>query len=163
MAKQAKVISVAFGGSLPSVLSALNLVLSDITSRQSQGQALPGRTIVSMSFNYHPRVGIDKNVRAYMQSLLQSIMNKGAICVCSAGNSAETDGVPTTRYPAPLASTTFPLIVVGAVDITGKIASFSQEGMVYAVGVNSPCAGYGDNSMEDNADGTSGGELLKDN
>lgn len=87
-------------------------------------------------------------------------MNQGVICVCSAGNSAETLGFPRTGYPAALASATFPLIPVGAVDINGNIARFSQQGMVYTVGVNSPCASFDSNLLEDSADGTSGGERL---
>lgn len=80
--------------------------------------------------------------------------------MCSAGNSAETLGFPRTGYPAALASATFPLIPVGAVDITGNVARFSQQGMVYTVGVNSPCASFDSNLLEDTADGTSGGERL---
>ena len=161
VAKQTKVISVMHAESPESVPSGLNVVLTDINSRQSKGQALPGRTILSMSFAVEARY-ISKKQRAYMQSLLQAIMNKGVICVCDAGNAAKTEGFPRTGCPAALASSTFLLIPVGAVDITGQVADFSQEGIVYTVGINSPCAGYDDYRMEDNADGTSGAELLKD-
>ena len=162
VAKQAKVISVMYAESVESILSCLNLILTNILSRQGKGQALPGRTILSISLVIQP-LNIDKKQIAYMQSLLQAIMNLGVICVCAAGNDAETKGFPRNGYPAVLASTTFPLIPVGAVDVTGQVAGFSQEGIVYTVGVDSPCAAYDDNMMERNADGTSGGELLKDN
>ena len=75
------------------VPSSLNVALTDINSRQSKGQALPGRTILSMSLAVEARY-ISKKQRAYMQSLLQAIMNKGVICVCAAGNAAKTEGFP---------------------------------------------------------------------
>lgn len=143
-----------------SILSGLNLVLNNVISRQAKGQALAGRTILSMSLTINPP-WITRPQWVYMQSLLQAIMNRGVICVCSAGNFAETLGFPRTGYPAALATTAFPLITVGAVDVTGAVASFSQEGMVYTVGVDSPCAAYNSYLMEDNADGTSGGEPLE--
>ena len=159
VAKQARVISVVNAESMESVLACLNLILNNIISRQSKGQAMPGRTVVSMSLGIPPPVS--KTQRAYMQSLLRAIMNLGVICVCSAGNSAETMGFPRTGYPAALASDTFPLIPVGAVDVTGAVPAFSQEGMVYTVGVNSPCAAYDDHQLQNYADGTSGGEFSK--
>ena len=157
VAKQAKVISVMFSEGVESILSCLNLVLTNIISRQGKGQALPGRTVLSMSFGVPPRY-ITPKQREYMQALLQAIMNKGVICVCSAGNSAKASGFARTAFPAALASNTFPLIPVGAVDITGRVPNFSQEGMVYAVGVNSQCASFDSNLFAVNADGTSGGE-----
>ena len=143
--------------SVESILSCLNLVLTNIISRQGKGQASPGRTVLSMSLGVSP-MEIRPKQRAYMQALLQAIMNKGVICVCAAGNSAEAEGFARTDFPAALASNTFPLIPVGAVDITGRVPSFSQEGMVYTVGVNSQCASFDSNLFEGNADGTSGGE-----
>ena len=160
VAKQAKVISVVSTGKVAAVLACLHSILDNITSRQAKGEAMPGLTVLSMSFGIQPPV-INKKEREYMQSVLQSIMNLGVICVGSAGNSAKNLGFPRTNYPAALASDTFPLIPVGAVDITGTVAPFSQEGVVYTVGVNSPCAAYNDYQTEDNADGTSGGELIK--
>ena len=143
--------------STESILSGLNLVLTDIISRQNNGQALPGKTVLSMSFAIGASF-ISQRQRTYMQSLLQAIMNRGVICVCAAGNSAEEEGFPRTRFPAALASNTFPLIPVGAVDITGRVASFSQEGIIYTVGVNSGCASFDSNLFDTDADGTSGGE-----
>ena len=140
-----------------SVLSCLNLVLTNIISRQAKGQALPGRTVLSMSFGI-PADLIGPRQRAYMQKLLQAIMNTGVICVCAAGNNAEDEGFARTHFPAALASDTFPLIPVGAVDITGRVPSFSQQGMIYMVGVNSQCASFDSNLFEVDADGTSGGE-----
>ncbi len=157
VAKQATVISVMHAESLESILSGLNVVLTDIISRQNNGQALPGKTVLSMSFAV-PAAEINKKQRNYMQSLLQAIMNRGVICVCAAGNYAEDEGFPRTRFPAALASDTFPLIPVGAVDITGTVPSFSQEGIVYTVGVDSLCASFDSNLFELDAEGTSGGK-----
>lgn len=160
VAKQAKVISVVNTDSVESVLSCLNLILANIISRQSKGQAMPGQTIVSMSLTF--QTPTSKPQKNYMQSLLKAIMDLGVVCVCAAGNSAKTLGFPRTGYPAALASDAFPLIPVGAVDNTGAIADFSQEGMIYTVGVNFPCAAYYNYQMEGSDDGTSGGEFLEE-
>lgn len=143
--------------STESILSGLNLVLTDIISRQNNGQALPGKTVLSMSFGILA-ADINQKQRNYMQSLLKAIMNRGVICVCAAGNHAEDEGFPRTLFPAALASDAFPLIPVGAVDITGTVPSFSQEGIVYTVGVDSQCASFDSNLFDLDADGTSGGE-----
>ena len=160
VAKQATVIFAQRANPFESVISVLNLILTDINNRQASGQALPGRTVLSMSFAY-PESAMGGAVRkkaAYMQSLLKAIMDKGVVCVCSAGNSAQEEGFVPTRYPAKLATNAFPLITVGAVDITGTLADFSQSGVVYTVGVDSPCAAPNDGFLETEADGTSGGE-----
>ena len=160
VAKQAKVISVVGTGKVGAILACLHSILDNIISRQAKGEAMPGLTVLSMSFGIPPAVMREKE-KVYMQSVLQKIMDLGVICVGSAGNSAKNLGFPRTNYPAALTSDTFPYIPVGAVDITGAVAPFSQEGAVYAVGVDSPCAAYNDYQIEDNADGTSGGELIK--
>ena len=160
VAKQATVISVMHAESTESILSGLNLVLTDIISRQNNGQALPGKTVLSMSLAI-PAASINRRQRNYMQSLLKAIMNRGVICVCAAGNAAEDEGFPRTRFPAALASDTFPLIPVGAVDVTGTVPDFSQEGMIYTVGVNSHCASFDSNMFDVDADGTSGGEAQR--
>ena len=171
VAKQATVISAQHVESLESIFAGLHLVLNDIHYRQGIGQAMPGRTVLSMSFavsevemgggeqNYNQETAA-KNEK-YMQSLLQVIMVRGVVCVCSAGNEAETEGFAPTGFPSILATDAFPLISVGAVDITGTPASFSQQGVVYTVGVNSPCAAFRTPFYETTADGTSGGELFQ--
>ena len=166
VAKQATIISVVMGGSAESIISNLNLILFDIISRQRRDQALPGRTVLSMSFKYEPSNPSSINPREIdmMAALLRSIMNLGVICVCAAGNDAKFRGFPRTGYPAALATPRFPLIPVGAVGVTAnggiERADFSQEGVVYMVGVNSPCAAYDSHQLEMEADGTSGGEPL---
>lgn len=160
VAKQATVISVIYTHTVESFLACLNLVLTNVRVRQGKGQALAGRTVLSISIGIPPDE-VSRNDSRYMQALLQSIMNLGVICVCAAGNYADTLGFPRTIHPAVLATTAFPLIPVGAVDITGEVAYFSQEGMIYAVGVDSPCASIDDNLLTADADGSSGGELAK--
>ena len=162
VAKQTTVVSVMHADQITSKLACLNLILRNVQERQSNGQALAGRTVLSMSFSDAP-LDVTKKEARYLQSLLQAIMNLGVICVCAAGNFAIDLGFPRTHYPALLATTEFPLIPVGAVDVTGTVAPFSQEGMIYAVGVDSPCASLDDNILTTDADGTSGGELLERN
>lgn len=157
VAKQTTLIDVKHAESAESILSCLNLVLTDIISRQNKGQALPGKTVLSMSLAI-PAASITKNQRTYMQSILETIMKRGVICVCAAGNSAEAEGFARTRFPAALTSSTFPLIPVGAVDINGNVPIFSQQGAIYTVGVDSQCASFNDNIYYEDADGTSGGE-----
>ena len=164
VAKQATVIPVAIAWSAESIISSLNLILFDIISRQRRDQALPGRTVLSMSFKFEPSRITPKEIDM-MAALLRSIMDLGVISVCAAGNDAKFRGFPRTGYPAALATPKFPLIPVGAVGVTAnggiEIADFSQEGVVYMVGVNSPCAAYDSHQLEMNADGTSGGEPLE--
>lgn len=88
-------------------------------------------------------------------------MNKGVVYVTSAGNHAKTLGFQSLKYPVALATDAFPLIPVGAVDNTGKIAPFSRAGVVYAPGVQSPCAAADTNMLGMDANGTSGGEPLE--
>lgn len=165
VAKQATVISSVYAYSAESVIACLYRILSNIRSRQAIGQALPGRTVLSMSLKFEPPDQISPREAGVVQSLLQAIMNLGVICVCAAGNDAQTRGFPRTGYPAALASRRFPLIPVGAVDtrVDGSVtvASFSQERVVYMPGVGSPCASYlEDNFSQYDADGTSGGEPI---
>ena len=78
--------------------------------------------------------------------------------VVAVGNRAKTTGLFNSDL-SKLVSAKFPLIRVGAVDKTGLLAAFSQEGDVYTCGVNALCA---DNSFviqERDSDGTSGGEF----
>lgn len=163
VAKQATVISAQHVESFESIIAGLKMILTDIESRQANGQALPGRTVLSMSFAVplarirNPTLSQKKSAN-YMRAILQAIMNKGVVCVCAAGNSAQEEGFAPTRYPSILATDAFPLISVGAVDITGTLAFFSQQGVVYTVGVDSPCAAFREYLHETQADGTSGGE-----
>lgn len=162
VAKQATIISAQHVESFESIVAGLNLILNDIIYRQGKGQALAGRTVLSMSFVV-PEILMDDVGKSakYMQALLKVIMDKSVVCVCSAGNSAETEGFAPTRYPSSLATDAFPLISVGAVDTTGAPAVFSQQGVVYTVGIGSPCAAFREYFIETDADGTSGGKLLR--
>ena len=176
VAKQATVIDVVYGQSAESLISVLELILINIRSRQAIGQALPGKTVLTISQKIEPydaRLSDEDNQwRIYpnevnmVQQYLRAIMNLGVICVCAAGNDVQRYGFPRSGYPAALTSATFPLIPVGAVDTTAQdqvtVASFSQEGVIYMPGVNSPCALYEeDNFSQFDADGTSGGEPLQ--
>ena len=86
-------------------------------------------------------------------------MNLGVIVVVAVGNSAKTAGFFNSDYLSKLASASFPLIRVGAVDNTGALAAFSQEGDVYTCGVNALCADTNFVIQERDSDGTSSGEF----
>ena len=63
--------------------------------------------------------------------------------VVAVGNRAKTNRIFNSDL-SKLVSAKFPLIRVGAVDKTGLLAAFSQEGDIYTCSVNALCA---DNSF----------------
>lgn len=104
-----------------------------------------------------------------MLAKFKAINNLGAVIAVAAGNANDPnnpdyyEGFSSSDYPPLLAVTTMPsLIRVGAVDLTGAPTVFSQEGDVYTVGLDAPCANYATNLWETESDGTSGGELSID-
>lgn len=167
-AKQATVIPCIISGSFKSFLVVLDKIIEDIPRRWrlNPQSALPGRTTVSISWNWPPDKIGGQNGLNDLVAKFRAINNLGAVIVCSAGNFADPsnypyEGFPNSRYPSLLATTGMPsLIRGGAVDVNGAPAVFSQEADVYTVGVDAPCANHSNNLWEVDSDGTSGGELF---
>ena len=86
----------------------------------------------------------DPNPWTFIKTFFQQIFDLGGTILVPSGNNALTPGrQDVDTLPAAWESPTFPLIVVGAVDNTGNIASFSQgptHVTVWAPGVNVQCA-----------------------
>lgn len=157
VAKQAVVIPVVFSSTYQSAIAVVQQVSIDIRSRRDRAtnkQALPGRTAVSISWGFPP---INSDYVTQFKDALQAIMDLGVIVVVSAGNSRKLRGFVSQYYPEVLAlSDGFPLIRVGAVDASGLVADFSQEGDVYTEGIAAKCAMAGFSFFEEDVDGTSG-------
>ena len=157
VAKQTIVIPVVFSQSYESFFAAFELLENDITARRAREtnkQALPGKTVVSISW----AIATSKtDYIAQMKNALQAIMNLGVVIVVSADNRELVDGFVSESYPTALALLDdFPLIRVGAVDESGRLAWFSMEGDVYIVGVGGKCAVAGLSNLERDTEGTSG-------
>ena len=167
VAKQAMIIPCLVTGSFKSFLVVLDKIILDIPTRwrMQPPQALPGKTTVSISLGWRESEIGGQQGKDDLLAKFKAIINLGAVIAVSAGNGGnpsdvDYEGFPSSRYPALLAVTTLPsLIRVGAVDLTGRAADFSQEADVYTVGVNSPCANNSNNLWEIESDGTSGGEF----
>lgn len=155
VAKQAIVIPVVISPSYQSIISGLEKLLADIPTRRTSGQCTAGKTVVSISLGVPIS---DITYRKAMQDTLEGIINLGVIVVVAAGNARKTAGFTSSDYPALLATTSFPLIRVGAVDRTGALADFSQEGDTYTCGVEALCADKDFTFFERDSDGTSGGK-----
>ena len=157
VAKQAVVIPVVFSSNYQSAIAVVQQVSIDIRSRRDRAtnkQALPGKTVVSISWGFPPT---NSDYVTQFKDALQAIMDLGVIVVVSAGNSRKLRGFVSQYYPEALAlSDGFPLIRVGAVDASGLIADFSQEGDVYTEGIAAKCAMAGFSFFEEDVDGTSG-------
>ncbi len=169
VAKQAMVIPCLVSGSFKSFLVVLDKIIEDIPRRWNLDpqQALPGRTTVSISLGWKVSEIGGQQGKDDLLAKFQAIIRLGAVIAVAAGNGADPsdgddyEGYENSRYPALLAVTTLPsLIRVGAVDLTGRPAAFSQDADVYTVGVDSPCAKSTNNLWEMHSDGTSGGELF---
>ena len=158
-AKQTIVIPVVVANSYQSIISGLELVAADIVNRRrlSPPQCIAGKTVVSMSLGFPIE---DETYINTLKTTLQSIMDLGVILVNSAGNDRKTQGWKSTLYPKVLAGPDFPLILVGAVNIYGQLTDFSQLGVIYAVGQDSPCANKDNVMLPMDSDGTSGGEFI---
>lgn len=157
VAKQTIVIPVVISPSYQSIIAGLEELLADIPVRRKSGQCTQGKTVVSISLGFPIP---DSTYRQRLQETLQGIMMYGVIVVVAAGNDAQKAGSPSSDYPALLATSSFPLIRVGAVDKTGALAEFSQEGDVYTCGVEALCADKDFAFFERDSDGTSGGKSL---
>lgn len=163
VAKQATIINCLIAEDFKSFLVVLDKIIEDIPRRWQTNprQALPGKTTVSISNGWWPwEIDYQQGVNDLFTKF-QAINNLGAVIAVSAGNFRQSVGSANARYPALLATNEMPsLIRVGAVDKYGAPAFFSQEGDVYAVGVDSPCANHSNNLWDAESDGTSGGELF---
>ena len=157
VAKQTIVIPAVFDSSYQSCIAVLQELENDIKNRRNREtnqQALPGKTVVSISWGFYIT---NSNYVTQIKNALQGIMNLGVVVVVSAGNAKLTRGLVSYYYPEVLAiSDDFPLIRVGAVDESGLTAYFSQEGDVYTEGVAAKCAAAGFSFFEKDVDGTSG-------
>ena len=157
VAKQTIVIPAVFDSSYQSCIAVLEELQNDIKSRRdrkSNQQALPGKTVVSISWGFYIT---DADYVTQIKNALQGIMNLGVVVVVSAGNAKLQRGFVSYYYPEVLALLDdFPLIRVGAVDESGLTAYFSQEGDVYVEGVAAKCAAAGFSFFEKDVDGTSG-------
>ena len=126
VAKQAIVIPAVFDSSYQSCIAVLQQLEIDIKSRQDREtnpQALKGKTVVSISWGFYIK---DPDYITQFKNALQGIMNLGVVVVVSAGNSKRLSGLVSQFYPEVLAlSDSFPLIRVGAADESGLSAYFS--------------------------------------
>ena len=168
-AKQAMIIPCLVSGDFKSFLVVLDKIIEDIPKRWklSPPQALPGSLTISISLGWKESAVGGQQGKDDLLAKFKALINLGAVIAVAAGNAADIndgddyEGYISSRYPALLAGTTLPsLIRVGAVDLTGAPAPFSQEADVYTVGVDSPCANNSNNLWEIESDGTSGGEHL---
>lgn len=170
-AKQSVIIPCIVSGDFRSFLYVLDKIILDIRGRWrlNPQSVLPRRTAVSISLGWKEERGVDEQAQMDLLAKFQAINRLGAVIVVSAGNqndpsNSDYEGFASSRWPSLLATTDMPsLIRGGAVDLTGKPAPFSQDGDVYTVGVDAPCANYAmSNMLEVQSDGTSGGELSID-
>ncbi len=155
VAKQSIVIPVVIGSNIQSIIAGLEALLNDIPIRRKRGQALPGKTVVSMS------LGVNSDNQGYitqLQNTVKAIMDLGVIVVVAAMNERLKSGFANTLYPAKLAPNFPSLIRIGAVDKTGQLADFSQQGDLYTCGVEALCADKDSSFFEVDSDGSSGGE-----
>ena len=167
-AKQAVVIPCIVSGDFKSFLYVLDKIIEDIQRRWllSPRQALPGKTAVSISLGWKTsQVGGQQGINDLLAKF-RALNSLGAVIAVSAGNQnkpsdADYEGYANSRWPPLLATNGMPsLIRVGAVDLDGDLAPFSQEGDVHTVGVHAPCANSSNNLWEIDSHGTSGGELF---
>lgn len=157
VAKQTTIIPVVILPSQESFLSGLQQILADIPGRREKGQCLPGKTVVTMSINmqFH-----DPKYITLLSDAINGIMNLGIVVVCSAGNDGKNSDYndwEASTYPAALARTKLPwLFRIGAVDNKGVLPDWTQQGDVYAPGVDALCANKDGLTLEEQSDGSSG-------
>ena len=131
-----------------SVLSAFDIIVAELGHRPAEESAVP--VVVSFgASSVVPFVSARPYPRPWerIYDALKEITDRGAYVVVSAGNQATTRSRTTDTLPAlfRLASPAIPLLVAGAVDNEGALASFSQQfpfgSTIYAPGVSIRCAG----------------------
>lgn len=169
VAKQATIIPVVIATdedddfSLDSMVTAVQLVEADIQTRRSRQlpltpSALEKKTVMMMALNVYVD---DKEEELYMEFLavaLQAIMDLGVIVAVSAGNyhGEHGEGFVATSYPSALAVSRLPsLIRVGAVDQSGMLPTWAQQGDVYACGDDVLCATENSFSFVEDGEGAS--------
>ncbi|POS75009.1 hypothetical protein DHEL01_v206590 [Diaporthe helianthi] len=138
-------------------LDALNKVLEDVRQRNLQGKA-----VVNFSRSIaNPTAFTRKMVEYYVKEMIR----EDVVFIAASGNDDReevADGTASAAdidsYPSLMAGSGVPVINVGAVDNTGKNASFSQGGPlvhVMAPGVQVQCAANSFFSNTQRLDGTS--------
>jgi len=93
VAKQSIVIPVVIGSNIQSIIAGLEALLNDIPLRRKRGQALPGKTVVSMS------LGVNSDNQGYitqLQNTVKAIMDLGVIVVVAAMNERLKSGFANT-------------------------------------------------------------------
>ena len=142
--------------------SALYSVLLDLPNRRARGEALPGKTVMIITWPVK-----DERLWESFKVVFKYLMQDGIIIIASAGNykgldPAEVKGAgPKCMLPPQMwASDDFPIIRVGGTDLQGKVADFSQEADIHTVGI--PAWGAHPTIVGDyDADGTCGGEYYQ--
>ncbi|KAH9206747.1 peptidase S8/S53 domain-containing protein, partial [Leptodontidium sp. 2 PMI_412] len=144
--KNANLVIVKAQETLGDTVSAMNEVLADIVKNK-----LNGKAVINMS-----RGGKFPKIITFMEKWTAATVKLDVILVLSAGND-EKAGIEINEFPQLLADE-YPIINVGAVDETGKNATFSKGGplvTVMAPGVNIICASGDPSGADQDIDGTS--------
>ena len=159
VSRQALIIPVVCEETDASSLAALFAVLRDIPIRRARGEALPGKTVMVITW----AIETERLWSSY-KYVFERIMQSGIILVASAGNYGALDpakqkgaGPKLMLPPQMWASDDFPIIRVGGTDLEGNVRPWSQEADVHTVGEPAFGARPGTTGDHD-ADGTCGGQ-----
>ncbi|KAL1875232.1 hypothetical protein Daus18300_003303 [Diaporthe australafricana] len=157
VAKQANLVVVKASTNIDETLDSLNKILEDVRSKKLQGKAVVNfsRSIANPS----------KFTQKMMEYYINEMIKEDVVFVTASGNDdrdevadGKESALDVDSYPPLMAASGAPIINVGAVDNTGKNASFSQGGPlvhVMAPGEQIQCAANSFFSSTQKQDGTS--------
>ncbi|KAG8161763.1 hypothetical protein KVR01_008750 [Diaporthe batatas] len=157
VAKQANLVVVKASINTDETLDGLNKILADVREKKLQGKAIVNfsRSIANPS----------KFTQKMLEYYVKEMIKEDVIFITASGNDdreevadGKASALDVDGYPALIAASGVPIINVGAVDNTGKNASFSQGGPlvhVMAPGQQVQCASNSFFSNTQKQDGTS--------
>ncbi|GKT44795.1 alkaline proteinase [Colletotrichum spaethianum] len=161
VAKKADLVIVKTGMSSGDTLDGLSQILTDVRDKKLQNKAV---------VNFSRSIDNPNNYnKKQLQNYVNALIKEDVVFIVASGNDESKEveeGKATARdidaWPAMFAADGVPIINVGATDITGKNASFSQGGPlchVMAPGEQIQCAANSYFFNTQRQDGTSFGQL----